>query len=294
MTSTESLPAHISGQQIADRVVAYYDQTWLDFRLLWIGRDNLALHYGYHDAATRGHADALARLNQVLAERIALAQGERVLDAGCGVGGSSIWLAAQRGATTVGITLSERQVLRARRLAAKRGLGDRVRFEQADYASTPFPAGSFDVVWAIESVCYAPDKPAFFREAARLLRPGGRLVMADFMRARRPLDREGEPLLRDWLDGWAMPDLGTGAEYLRAIAAAGLADAQLDDVTARILPSARRLYTMARWSYPIGVALRRLGLRSDVQHGNVRAALRQYQSLRRGGWWYSICSAVKP
>ncbi len=57
-----------------------------------------------------------------------------------------------------------------------------------------------------------------------------------------------------------MPDLDTG-EYQRAIAAAGLADGQIDDVTARILPSAQRLYTMARWSYPIGVALHRLAQR---------------------------------
>src|SRR5262245_54084685 len=207
MPSTKPLELHTSTPPISDWIVAYYDQTWIDFRMLWINRDNLALHYGYHDTTTRSHADALMRLNQVLAERVAIQPGERVLDAGCGVGGSSMWLAAQRGAEVVGITLSERQVVRAGRLAAQRALSDRVRFEQADYTHTPFPDGSFDVVWAIESVCHAPDKPAFYQEAARLLRPGGRLVMADFVRTRRPLDPAGERLLHEWLDGWAVPDL---------------------------------------------------------------------------------------
>ncbi len=113
MTSIGSPPAHPSGRQIADRVVAYYDQTWLDFRLLWIDRDNLALHYGYHDTATRGHADALARLNQVLADRIALAPGERVLDAGCGVGGAAYGWPRSAGASPWGVTLSEQQVQHA-------------------------------------------------------------------------------------------------------------------------------------------------------------------------------------
>jgi cyclopropane fatty-acyl-phospholipid synthase-like methyltransferase len=293
MTSTESFQTHPSLRPSADWIVAYYDQTWIDFQMLWLNRNNLALHYGYHDTTTRGHAAALLRLNQVLADRVAIQPGERVLDAGCGVGGSSLWLAAQRGASTVGITLSARQVTRARRLAAARGLGQRARFEQADYTNTPFPDGSFDLIWAIESVCHAPDKPAFYREAARLLRPGGRLVTADFVRTRRPLDPTGERLLHEWLDGWAIADLDTRQEHLHAAAAAGLADAQLDDVTAHIRPSARRLYTMARWTYPGATALHRLGLRTAVQQGNVRAALRQYQALEHGGWWYGIFSATR-
>jgi hypothetical protein len=50
---------------------------------------------------------------------------------------------------------------------------------------------------------------------------------------------------------------------------------------------------MARWSYPAAALLRQLGIRSAVQHGNVIAALRQYQLLERGGWWYGILSAVR-
>jgi len=103
--------------------------------------------------------------------------------------------------------------LRARGFAAARKLGDRVAFEQADYTRTPFPAASFDVVWALESLCHAPDKAAFYREAARLLRPGGRLVIAEYVRAARPLSTQREGLLHQWLDGWAIPDLDTRAEH---------------------------------------------------------------------------------
>jgi cyclopropane fatty-acyl-phospholipid synthase-like methyltransferase len=276
-----------------DAIVAYYDETWLDYRLLWLNRDNLSVHFGYADATTRGHADALLNMNRVLADRVGIRPGEHVLDAGCGVGGSSIWLAQERGAEVVGITPVFSQVARARRFAARRGLAGRARFEQADYARTGFPDASFDVVWSLESLCHAPEKAAFYREAARLLRPRGRLVVAEYIRTARPLDATGERVLHEWLDGWAIPDIDTRDEHLAHMQAAGLADIRFDDVTAHTRPSLRRLYRMTSWAYPLAVLIRALGVRSAVQHGNVVGSLRQYQALERGLWFYGIISAAK-
>jgi cyclopropane fatty-acyl-phospholipid synthase-like methyltransferase len=216
-----------------------------------------------------------------------------VLDAGCGVGGSSVWLAQARGANVVGITPVASQVARARSFAAARTLGDQVAFEQADYTSAPFPDASFDVVWALESLCHALDKAAFYREAARLLRPGGRLVIAEYIRAARPLSAQGERMLHQWLDGWAIPDLDTRAEHVAHAAAAGLADMRIDDITAHTRPSLRRLYQLTRWSYPLAVTGRAVGIRSAIQHGNVIGSLRQYQALDRELWFYGILSATK-
>ena len=125
----------------------------------------------------------------------------------------------------VGITPVASQVARARRYAALRGLSERAAFEQADYTGTPFPDASFDVVWALESLCHAVEKAAFYQEAARLLRPGGRLVVAEYIRAERPLRAPGERLLHEWLDGWAIGDLDTRDEHERHAAAAGFAEA---------------------------------------------------------------------
>ncbi|MDQ4010317.1 MAG: methyltransferase domain-containing protein [Actinomycetota bacterium] len=275
-------------------IVGYYNETWLDYRVLWLNPDNLSVHFGYTDPNTRSHADALKNMNRVLAARVKIRPGERVLDAGCGVGGSSLWLAKDCGAEVVGITLAARQVAMARDHAARRGLTDRVRFEQADFTATPFPDASFDVVWAVESLCHAPHKAAFYREAARLLRPGGRVVVADFVRAGRPLDPTGERLLHEWLDGWAVPDIDTPEEHLAHLAEAEFVAAQLDDVTAHTRPSLRRLYRMAYWTYPLAVFGRITGVRSTVQHGNVIASIRQYQALRHDAWFYSILSATKP
>ncbi|HJT03643.1 MAG TPA: methyltransferase domain-containing protein [Pseudonocardiaceae bacterium] len=279
---------------LTDAIVGYYDQTWLDYRLLWLNPDNLAVHFGYTDETTRTHTDALKNMNRVLADRVQIKPGERVLDAGCGVGGSSLWLAKERGVDVVGITLAARQVNKAGSYAARRGLAHRVQFEVADFTATSFPDASFDVVWAVESLCHAAQKAAFYQEAARLLRPGGRVVVADFVRAGRPLDATGERLLHEWLSGWAVPDIDTPGEHTEHLAAAGFVDTRLDDVTAHTRPSLRRLYRMAYWTYPIALYGYVKGVRSAVQHGNVIASIRQYQALRHGAWFYSILSATKP
>ncbi len=275
-----------------DAIVAYYDETWLDYRFFWLNERTLSVHFGYIDETTCGHANSLLNMNRVLADRAGIRQGERVLDAGCGVGGSSFWLAQQRGAEVVGITPVGSQVAQARRFAARRKLTRQVHFEHADYTKTFFPNASFDVIWSLESLCHAQDKAAFYREAARLLRPGGRLVVAEYMRTARPFDTPGERLLHKWLDGWAIPDLDTPDEHLSSMSACGFADIQIDDVTAHTRPSLHRLYQITLWSYPLAVLGRAAGIRSSVQHGNVLGSLHQYQALERGLWFYGIISAA--
>jgi cyclopropane fatty-acyl-phospholipid synthase-like methyltransferase len=118
-------------------------------------------------------------------------------------------LAKERGATVLGITLSGQQVAQANGHAKRRGLSHQVSFEVRDFSATGLPAESFSVVWAIESVCHALDKAAFFQEAYRLLKPGGRLIMSDFFRAVSFSDVNAEAIYRQWLEGWAVPDLLT-------------------------------------------------------------------------------------
>lgn len=279
---------------VDEAIIDYYDETWVDYRLLWLNPDNLAVHFGYADESTRGHTEALKNMNRVLARRAGIQPGQRVLDAGCGVGGSSLWLAQECDAEVVGITPVASQVDMARRYAARRGLADQVRFEQADYAATSFPDASFDVVWVLEALCHAPSKAAFYREAARLLRPGGRVVVAEYVRTDRPVDEVGERLLHEWLDGWAIPDIDSPEEHRAHLAAAGFTDVRLDDVTEHTRPSLRRLYRMAYYTFPLAVIARTLRIRSAVQHKNVVGSVRQYQALQRKAWFYSIISATKP
>ncbi len=271
-------------------VETYYEETWFDYRFLWMNRQNRALHFGWWDATARTHAESLDRINHVLAGRAGIGEGDRVLDAGCGVGGSAFWLAETFGSEVVGITISGEQVYRAGRYARDRGLSDLVRFEQQDYTATTFPDGSFSVVWAQESFCHAADKAEFLAEAARLLRPGGRLVMHDYVRA-DPAPARGTDHLRAMLDGWVLTEFPTAADLERWAAAAGLADLTVEDTSESVRRSLRHLYRITLPFAPFLDLMHRRGWRSDGQHGNLVGSLGQWRAFRAGQWYPAIVLA---
>lgn len=275
-------------------IADYYRQTQWQYYGLWSGRGTLALHYGYWDARVRSHAQALARLNEVLAERAGIGAGDRVLDAGCGWGGSAIWLARHRAARCIGITLEPRQAGIATAMARKRGVGNTTSFAVADFQRPPLPAGSFDVVWAVESVCHAADKARFLDAAYRALKPGGRLILSDFFRAECEMDPRRERLLRDWVSQWIVPDLTSLARFGRLAEAAGFERVACDDVTERIRPAARRLYRTGLWTAPLAGLFRLVGLHNHHHQANWRSSLGQYHALQAGAWRYGIACARKP
>lgn len=281
-----------SGLPDLSRIRAYYDETWLDYRMLWLNPQNRAIHFGYWEKHTRSHAQSLLAMNRVLANSLGIRSGQRILDAGCGVGGSAIWLAKTYNVEVVGITPVAGQVARAHRYAHEQGVADQVSFEQQDYTHTTFPDASFDVVWAMESLCHAPEKRLVLAEARRLLRPGGRLGMVEYMRTRRPHASAGEALLHNWLSGWAIPDLATAAEWLEWTQDVGLHSIQVIDLTPNVKPSLRRLYWLAVLTWPVAFPLHAVGLRSEMQYGNIQGAFDQYRALRRGLWFYALLTAT--
>jgi tocopherol O-methyltransferase len=277
-----------------DPIVKYYDGTWFDYRVVWMR--NLGMHWGYWDDETRNHAESLVNMSRALARLAELKPGMRVLDAGCGVGGPALWLAGTYGVDVVGVTLSEVQLGRARKYATKRNLQHLVRFEIADFTDLPYPEGSFDVVWAQESVCHVPagSKQAFLREAFRVLRPGGRLLMEDWFRIARPYPGDGEQLMHEWLAGWAIDDLATTEEITGWAAAAGFGTVALHDVTPFAYRSIRRLRRLALWSTPGAALLHGLHLRSDIEQANLRSARLQWDTYLRRYWLIGLLEATKP
>src|SRR6185436_18029774 len=95
-------------------------------------------------------------------------------------GAPAVRLAKASGAGVVGISVSEQDVRLANERARTEGVSDRVRFEQANMLALPFPDNTFDHAMALESIVHVPDRMRALREIARVLRPGGRIVLTDF------------------------------------------------------------------------------------------------------------------
>ncbi|MEU4561870.1 methyltransferase domain-containing protein [Actinoplanes sp. NPDC023936] len=153
----------------ADQVGQLYDQ------MAGFESDNFSgdhnLHFGYWDNPedTSSLERAEERFTELMIEKLQPKPGGRVLDVGCGMGTPAIRLATATGNEVVGVTVSHEQVKRAGLRAGAAGLADRVSFQWADAADLPFADGSFDSVWALESIIHMPDRARVLREMARVV-----------------------------------------------------------------------------------------------------------------------------
>lgn len=276
-------------------IVKYYDQTEYDYRIAWYKEDNPALHFGFYDKEEAdSHYEALNHTNKVLANKIGVQDGDKILDAGCGLGGSTFWLAKNYKVDVVGITLPASQVKTCEERAASLKFKGTTKFKQADYTKTPFKNESFDVVWACESVCHASQKNDFYKEAFRILKPGGRIVLAEYIRRERPLSQANEKILRHkWLYNWAIDDIDTENEHYKNLENVGFENAEIENVNSKVAVSLRNLHEKCTRSYPIEWMLRQLRIRSKVQHGNLVGSIHQYKAFKKDLWWYGIITAKK-
>lgn len=166
-----------------------------------------------------------------LARRAALAPGARVLDVGCGLGGSARYLAAECGCRVCGIDLTEAYVEAATALARLVGLGEAVEFRRASALELPFAELSFDLVWTEHVQMNVADKRAFYAELARVLAPGGRLAFHDVL-----LGPAGEPVYPlPWAEDASISFLAAAREAREAIEAAGLRLTDWEDTSQRSL-----------------------------------------------------------
>jgi cyclopropane fatty-acyl-phospholipid synthase-like methyltransferase len=158
----------------------------------------------------------------LLAQRAGVRDGDRILDAGCGVGGPAIAIArAYARARIHGVTISAVQADLGRQLVAQAGLADRVAIVQADYHRLPFPDRYFDVVVFFESCGYSADRAALFSETARAVRPGGHVYVKDVFARAGPLTDAEARTLAAFDDMWHLAASPTMPEVAAALDAAG-------------------------------------------------------------------------
>lgn len=276
-----------------EEIISYYEDCDIDYRLVWGIDLNFSLHYGFYDSQYIKHHEAVLNMNRVLANKAGIKANDKVLDAGCGVGGSCLWLARKRHAKMTGINITRKQLERARKLADNQGLSDMIEYKEASFLDTGFDDNTFDVVWGMEAVCYAEDKKEFLKEAYRVLKPGGKIAVADgFLNDIDP-DPKHKQMLNDWLDGWAVPNLWGKNRFEQDLKDVGFKNIDFTDGSKNVVPSSKRMYKASKLSGFGAKILEALRIRNKTQNRNVLAAKYQYPLLLDGAWIYGIWIAEK-
>ncbi|NJL82781.1 MAG: methyltransferase domain-containing protein [Chloroflexaceae bacterium] len=163
--------------QLYHKIQQFYDAS----SLLWEQTWGEHMHHGYYGPSGTyrlNRRQAQIELVEALLSWAGVSRAACLVDVGCGIGGSTLYLAEKFTAKGIGITLSPVQSGRAEQRAVAAGLAGLVRFEVADALAMPFAPNSFDLVWSLESGEHMPDKARFLQECFRVLKPGGTLVMA--------------------------------------------------------------------------------------------------------------------
>lgn len=215
----------------------YYNRNTLWMILFGQGRGEGVIHRPVWTEKERSRREAVHTVERLIAEAVLAKERsnrreKHILDLGCGVGGSALWLAARYPLKLTGITLSSFQAQTARRFAQRRGLSGRCRFQVADFTRLPQMEGITDA-YAIEAFTHGSDASAFFTQIGSQLPVGGRLIICDdFITAKRQSDsKQRESWLSRFREGWRLRSLMTADDALRIAVRLGFDPVERTDLT---------------------------------------------------------------
>ena len=201
-------------QQFYDDSSGLWEQTWGEH-----------MHHGYYGAdgmQKKERRQAQIDLIEELLRWADISHAENILDVGCGIGGSTLYLAEKFQAIATGITLSPVQANRATQRAKDAGLAPTAeaspsaQFQVADALNMPFADNSFDFIWSLESGEHMPTKEKFLQECYRVLKPGGTFLFVTWCHRsidQQPLTADEQKHLDDIYRVYCLPYVVSLPEY---------------------------------------------------------------------------------
>jgi cyclopropane fatty-acyl-phospholipid synthase-like methyltransferase len=284
VTSSTDVAGH------AKQVQRYYDNNTAAFSRL--GQGDASIHRAVWGPGVSTREAAFHHVDELILEALPPdVATPTVVDLGCGLGASLLYLAGRIDMKGEGITISPRQATGATQLIADAGVGDRVRCREGNFLSVPDDlAGVADLAFSIEAFVHSPDADGYFREAARTLRPGGKLIICDdFLTSAGPAASGRDARrIEEFRTGWRVGSLLTVDQVRTMAAAHGLALERDLDLTPQLELRRMRdrfitaLVAAGRVFRPTGEYWHSLSGGDALQWGLVRGLLNyRFLELRR-------------
>lgn len=217
------------------RVADYYDRNTRRFLRLGRGGSQLAIHRAVWGPGVRKTRQAALFVNRRIEEQIAAVDAQRILDLGCGVGGTMIDLASSRDGRFAGVTISRTQKQIGDELILTRGFQERIRIFEGDFSDPKvfrlFP--DQQVIYAVESLIHLPAETDITDYIVESLAPGGRLIICDDMLAQdeESLNKKEQSLLDQFRTHWHTSGIRPATEWIGRFEEAGLETVSAEDFT---------------------------------------------------------------
>ena len=298
-------------------VASHYDELDRFYRDIW----GEHVHHGLWLTGDESQAQAVRQLAEMVAREAQIGQGTRVMDIGCGYGATAWLLAREFGADVTGMTISEAQYRIAcdpsvgkhptsniqhptsnkapgeseseNPAVARAGENQKPNFLLGDWLTNTLPADSFDAAIAIESSEHM-DKPGFFAQAKRILRPGGRLVVTAWLARENPTRNQERWLLAPISREGRMPDLGSETDYRKMAADTGFAVERFQDVTRQIARTWPMIVRVFLWNLLRKPAYLRFILDPRSQNAIFSLTIvRLWLAFRTGAMRYGVFTLCK-
>lgn len=218
--------------KITKTITTFWDRTSEGWHKLW----GPHFHHGYYEnnQVELTPIEAQEKLMVLLADKLDIQTHDKILDAGCGIGSSSFYLAKKYQADVTGITLSSRQVQIANETKQRENISN-TNFKVEDALSLKsFASGSFDVVWSLESCEQFFDKKIFIQQAIRVLKPGGKLMLATWCSDREEYQNQQARKYKKLCNAFDLPYMPTMHYYETLLRQQGFLIQETIDLTEKV------------------------------------------------------------
>ena len=224
-----------------EQIISYYEGAGPDY---YAWSKNYNMHFGYFEKGMNPLLlePMLEKLNWKVMQRMEIQHSDSsIADFGCGLGASLRYCAKRfPRAKLTGVTIVPWQVKEGNSLCSAAGLADRIKIIESDYAHTPIASNTLDAVFAIESSCYANGdaKADLLREIRRVLKPGGKFVIADgFLKHGKPLKGFLQIAYDKLCHSWALTELGNIKQVERYLNILQFNEVNIEEISLRMAPS---------------------------------------------------------
>lgn len=278
-----------------EKIKNYYKYSQWFYNVFYSYLNANSMHHGIWTNEVKNLKQACEKTNQIIIDKTGITKSNLVLDAGCGIAGTATYIAQKTGAKIKGISISAPQVKQAKNQVLKRNLNNLIKISQQNYTKTNFPNNTFDVIYAVESACYAYPKKDFTDEAFRILKPGGKIIIVDGYTKNLNMNQEEKKMLDVFKTAFALDYFGTSEEMTQALKNSKFKIKNVEDYSKKVLPTVIHLEFLRKKLSPI------INLCKYIPHPFTQAGYQNAEAVRSEAYFmksghvsYVVHIAEKP